>query len=725
MKNLLIVFLFVIPLLLFLLLTPALPLQNACAAPRESHPADQKVTVNFVDVDLTVVTKFISEVTKKNFIFDERVKGKITIIAPSKLSIEDAFSLFTSVLDLKGFTVVPSGVNAYKIIPSSEAKQRGVAIVSERKPVNESYMARLIPLKNVSSDDALKFIQPIVSKDGYASAFGPGNLLLVIDSGLNMEKVLSIIESIDQPSMREGPEIVYLKHSSADAVAKIINEGTVRRSRVVPQPATGEDPKAVADQRLNAVVIFGDKGARESIKSLIALLDVPSPEAQGRINVYFLEHADASELVKVIEGIIRGGQPRQQAAAAPGAPSVTPFEAAGGITVTADKSSNALVIVASPSDYQNLLQVIRQLDRQRRQVFVEAMIVEASMDKLRELGIKWRATVQKDGEPVVIGGFGTIDSAAIQTILTGLQGATLGGLGNFLDVPFTTVRPDGSVVKSTLTIPGFAALFNLNEFKGSINVLSSPQILTSDNKEAEIVVGENVPFITKRESDPTRTASVFSTIERKDVGIILKITPQVTEGDHVKLNIYQEISALKNESEVVTITVGPSITKRATTTSVVVKDRQTVIIGGLMQERIEDNITKLPFLGDLPLLGYLFRNRSTSREKTNLLVFLTPNIVKQAENLDAITETKRKEFAVAEGRYTPGEVLVKFKEGVTRERAVEIIGERGSVILSFIQAGGIYHLKLREKLPVEEGVKEFGQYPEVKYAEPNYTIKMQ
>ncbi|HWR89489.1 MAG TPA: type II secretion system secretin GspD, partial [Dissulfurispiraceae bacterium] len=553
----------------------------------------------------------------------------------------------------------------------------------------------------------------------------PGNLLLVIDSGLNMEKVLSIVESIDQPSMREGPEIVYLKHSSADAVAKIINEGTIRRSRAVPQPATGEDSKAVADQRLNAVVIFGDKGARESIKSLIALLDVPSPEAQGRINVYFLEHADASELVKVIEGIIRGGQPRQQAAAAPGAPSVTPFEAAGGITVTADKSSNALVIVASPSDYQNLLQVIRQLDRQRRQVFVEAMIVEASMDKLRELGIKWRATVQKDGEPVVIGGFGTIDSAAIQTILTGLQGATLGGLGNFLDVPFTTVRPDGSVVKSTLTIPGFAALFNLNEFKGSINVLSSPQILTSDNKEAEIVVGENVPFITKRESDPTRTASVFSTIERKDVGIILKITPQVTEGDHVKLNIYQEISALKNESEVVTITVGPSITKRATTTSVVVKDRQTVIIGGLMQERIEDNITKLPFLGDLPLLGYLFRNRSTSREKTNLLVFLTPNIVKQAENLDAITETKRKEFAVAEGRYTPGEVLVKFKEGVTRERAVEIIGERGSVILGFIQAAGIYHLKLREKLPVEEGVKEFGLYPEVKYAEPNYTIKMQ
>ena len=176
----------------------------------------EKVTFNFVDVELPAITKFISDITKKNFIFDERVKGKITIIAPSKLSVDDAFSLFTSVLELKGFTVVPSGIDAYKIIPSAEAKQRGIALSRDGQTVNESYIARLIPLKNISSDDALKFLQPIVSKDGYVSAFGPGNLLLVIDSGLNMEKILAIIEDIDQPSMREGPELIFLKYSSAD-----------------------------------------------------------------------------------------------------------------------------------------------------------------------------------------------------------------------------------------------------------------------------------------------------------------------------------------------------------------------------------------------------------------------------------------------------------------------------------------------------------------------------
>lgn len=353
---------------------------------------DQKVTFNFVDVDLSTVTKFISEITGKNFIFDERVKGKITIIAPTKLSADDAYNLFTSVLELKGFTVIPSGIDAYKIVPAMEAKQRGMQITTERLPVNESYIARLIPLQYISSDDALRFLQPVVSKDGHISAFGPGNLLLVIDSGLNVEKVLSIIEAIDQPSIKEKPEIVILKYSSADTIAKILNEGMSRgKIRAPGQPVLLDEPRVVADQRLNAVVLFGDKGMRESMKSLIILLDIPSPEAQGRINVYFLENADATELSKVLEGMLKAVQPTKQAA--PGAP-VMPFEAAGGITITPDKATNSLVVVASPADYQNLVQVIKHLDKKRRQVFVEAMIIEASVDKLRELGTKWRVTTK-------------------------------------------------------------------------------------------------------------------------------------------------------------------------------------------------------------------------------------------------------------------------------------------------------------------------------------------
>lgn len=699
---------------------------NSSGAFGEAKKAD-RVTFNFVDVDLATITKFISDITKKNFIFDERVKGKITIIAPSKLDVDEAYNLFTSVLELKGFTVVPSGVDAYKIIPSSEARQRGVEIYRDKQPVNESYIARLISLKNISSDDALKFLQPIVSKDGYASAFGPGNLLLVIDSGLNMEKILSIIDSIDQPSMREGPEIVFLRNSSADTVAKILNEGMGRKLRGVPQQAAVEEMKAVADQRLNAVILFGDRGIRESMKSLIELIDVPSPEAQGRINVYFLENADATDLAKVLEGIIRGAQPQRQAAQ--GAVPVTPFEAAGGITITADKASNALIIVASPSDYQNLSQVVKQLDKRRRQVYVEAMIVEASMDKLRDLGVKWRATATKGGSPVAIGGFGTIDTAAMQGIIQGLEGATLGGLGNFLNIPITTIGSDGTATTTTLKVPGFAALFSLDEFRDVVNVLSTPQILTSDNKEAEILVGENVPFISQSQTSVaasgTAVPGILNSIARQDVGIILRITPQITEGDHVKLDIYQEISSVKNQSDTLTVSVGPTITKRSTKTAVVVKDSQTVVIGGLIQEKDEEITTKMPILGDIPILGWLFKQKSVSKNKTNLLVFLTPSVVKEPARLAQITRDKEKEFGVSEKRFAGGELLVKFKDGITDEAARGIISGKGASVIKFMESIRVYHIRLQAGQDVVDAVKEFSRMPEVQYAEPNYIIKLQ
>jgi general secretion pathway protein D len=685
---------------------------------------DKKVSFNFVDVELPTVTKFISEITGKNFVFDERVKGKITIIAPSKLSVEDAFGLFTAVLELKGFTVIPSGVDAYKIIPAAEAKQRGMRIAIERLPVNESYIARLISLRYISSDDALKFLQPVVSKDGHISAFGPGNLLLVIDSGLNIEKLLSIVEAIDQPSVREEPEIVLLKYSSADAITKILNEGISRKTKAMPGQPSVEDAKVVADSRLNAVVLFGDRGMREPIKGLITLLDIPSPEAQGRINVYFLENADATELSKVLEGILKGVQPvRQVAAGATGAP-VTPFEAVGGIIITPDKATNSLVIVASLADYQNLLQVIKQLDKRRKQVYVEAMIVEASIDKLRELGTKWRYAAEKGGKPVAIGGFGTMDSASLQNVLSGLTGLTAGGMGNFLDIPLTTIGSDGTVTTSTLTVPGFAALFSLNDFKGAVNVLSTPQILTSDNKEAEIVVGENVPFISKRERDFTNTSTVLNSIERKDVGITLRLTPQITEGDYVKLDLYQEISSIKQESETILINIGPTTTKRSTKTSVVVKDNQTVVIGGLMEEKEEENINKVPLLGDIPLLGWLFKNKTLEKKKTNLIVFLTPHIVKDAEQLFKLTDDKKLEFAKSEDRYKQGELLIKFSEETIEERISEILSVEGASIISILKPKALYLIKLKNGQDVKKAIKIFNKYKEVEYAEPNYMMKI-
>ena len=722
--------------LLFLLFVMALCSRTVFAADApETKKSANNVTFNFVDVDLPVITKFISEITGKNFIFDEKVKGKITIIAPSKLSIDEAFNLFTSVLELKGFTVVPSGVEAYKIVPSADAKQQGLRVLTEGAPVNESYVARLITLKSVSAEDALHFFQPLVSKDGSISVFGPGNLLLVIDSGTNVDKILSLTELIDKPYLTEMPEVIPLRHASADTVAKVLNEGMGKaRARTVPGQPAAEGATAIADSRLNAVILFGDRSVRESMKALIPLIDTPAPEAQGRVNVYFLENADATELSKVLEGMIKGTQAQKPAGAA-GTP-VTPFEAAGGITITADKASNSLVVVASPADYQNLSQIIKQLDKRRRQVYVEAMIVEASIDKLRSLGTQWRASATQNGKPIAIGGFGTIDQTTFQNILQGLQGASVGGLGNFLTVPLTTTNSDGTVSTNLLTVPGFAALFSLNDFHDTVNVLSSPQLLTSDNKEAEILVGENVPFVsqsqttsalgvTSSSSGVTPVSGIVNSIVRQDVGIILKITPQITEGDHVKLDIYQEISQVKNQSDALTVSLGPTITKRSTKTSVVVKDNQIVVIGGLMQENDEETVTKMPVLGDIPILGWFFKTKNVTKNKTNLLVFLNPHIIKETARLAQITEKKQMEFAVKNNRFAEGEILVKFRDDVPEEKAHAIISQHGAGILQYMEKLRVYLLKLKKGQSVEDAVGEFSALPDVLYAEPNYTLKIQ
>ena len=724
----------------FLLPPSSFLLNTACAETQESPGKEKKVTFNFVDVDISVVVKFISDITRKNFVFDDRVKGSITIIAPSKLSVDDAFSLFTSVLELKGFTIIPAG-KVYKIVPISQAKQSGTEILRAGvQPVSDAYIMRLISLQSISASRALNFLQPLVSRDGHISSFGPGNMLMIVDSATNIEKILTIIESIDKSGIEE-PELVLLKYANAEDIVKIIGEDMTLSSKTQPsgyrpfkpgEPATTvsvEEAKAgvFADTRLNAVILIADKQEKESLKRMIALLDIPLPEATSKINVYFLEYADATELSKVLEGMITGisSQVRSGLSAQAGQPARSPFEPGGKVIISPDKSTNSLVIVASPADYRNLVQVVKQLDRKRKQVYVEAMIVEASIDRLQEIGSKWRIIAEKNGEPVFVSGFGQIDTSAIQGIITGLTGLTTGGMGNFLDIPVSTTDADGNIKTTTLSVPGFAALFNLNEFKGAVNVLSTPQILTSDNKEAEIVVGENVPFISRKESEPSRPQSVFSTIERKDVGITLRLTPQIAEGDYVKLDIYQEISALKQESTVVVLTVGPTTTKRSTKTSVVVKDNQTVVIGGLMQEREEENINKIPLLGDIPLLGWLFKNKSVDKKKTNLLVFLTPHIVKEAEQLSKLTATKQTGFARAENTYVQGELLVQFKEGMSEARITEVLSAEGASIISVLKPKGPHLIKLRNGQDVRAAGKIFGTCKEVEYAEPNYIMKMQ
>jgi general secretion pathway protein D len=644
---------------------PAIPGGPATPGPAgpgpEAHVKREpggKVTLNFADVEISSIIKLFSEITGKNFIYDETLKGRITIIAPSPLTKDEALSLFVSALEIKNFTVLPAGA-AYKIVPSSIAKQSGMKVFKDSTEASaDEFMVRLIPLNHISTQETLPVIQPLVSRYGQVSAFGSRNALLVVDTAVNMNKILELISSLDTAAEVVEPEIIYLRHAQAETLVQTLKKEAQRLAAGgggKPGEQGAADAAVTHDSRLNAIILSGAKKDRAFLRDFIAALDVAPPEASSRINVHYLENADAESLGKVLESLTKA------APGAPGQPSQpVSQELTGKITITPDKGTNSLIIMASPVDYQNLVQVIKKLDRRPKQVFVEAMITEVTIDKALELGSQWRMTGEVDGNPVAIGGFGTVDSSAISSVLSGLAGFSVGGLGNFLTIPVT--GSDGSTYD--LTAPGFAALFSMSQFKDVINVLSTPHILTSDNKEAEIMVGENVPFLSSfTSSTDTSSATVVQSIERQDIGIRLKIKPKISEGDFVKLDIYQEISSIapttvEGASDIIT-------TKRSATTTVVVKNNQTVVIGGLIQNKTSNSVTKVPILGDIPILGWLFKYKDDENQKTNLLVFITPNIIEDFRGLDELKGRKEREF-IDQSRTEPVEDKPEDKAGAEK-----------------------------------------------------------
>jgi general secretion pathway protein D len=596
-------------------------------------PAAAKgVVLNFSDVDISTMVKFISDLTGKNFVMDDRVKGKISVFSPAKLSTEEAYNVFTSVLELKGFTIVQAG-RVLKIVPTANAKQAGMKILTEKErgPVNEAYVARVVTVDHISSQEAVTFLQPMVSKDGYISSFGPANMLLLVDSSLNIQKILAILQLIDNDQKREGAELVFLKNAAADSVATVVKEwlgSKDKGAKPAGQAAAAAGGLIVADSRLNALIIFGNNKDKEDIKKLIALIDVVPPTTSSKVNVYYLENADAVEVAKVLDGVVKGSSaatsPGQPGAAA--APQQSPFEG-GKISITPDKATNSLVIMASPTDYQSLLLVVQKLDRRSRQVFVQAMIAEVSLDRAKELGVQW-------------GFFGGGSTGDVST--AGVYDP-MGTLTTFA----TSLAPILSVADLTglklTSAANFPAILKALQSNGALNVLSTPNIMTSDNKEAEIFVGENVPFAGQIQTLGTG----FSTqsIDRKDTGITLRIKPQISEGEYIKLDIYQEISAVKDTIIVGTASQDRTTTKRSAKTSVVVKDSDTMVIGGLIQDQDQETINKIPFLGDIPLVGWLFKTKSVKRTKTNLLIMLTPRIVKDARDMGEVSDQQKNRFS--------------------------------------------------------------------------------
>ncbi len=654
-----------IPLLLVLTLSPsqALRLDNESSVrpvqqAQRRGSGDNLVSLDFDNVDLRVVIKFISELTGKNFLVDDKVKGKVTIISPTRIPVDEAYQVFLSILDIQGFATVPSG-DIIKIVPARDIKQKPVPtrVGSDPRsiPRDEQIVTQLIPLKHADANEIRTILTPLVPKEGSLISYPPTNTLIVIDSLANIRRVVEIVREIDVPATREEIEVVFLQYALATdmaaAILAAIESGqaqapaqpqrVIRRRQLqgAPQPTlAGVEKilKVIPESRTNALILVATPEDLSMIHTLIKQLDIPTPKGKGQIHVYYLQYAVAEELAQVLTGQVaqiqqivspqtapqRGTQPQAGQATRAVSGEVPGQEK---ISITADKATNSLVIVASPEQYEALVEVIKKLDILRPQVFVEAAIVEISLNKTKEIGFEFRSTQDftTEDEPVPFGGtsFGLINQAVQNPF--GLSGLAIGLI-------------DGTITFGGQTFLNIGALLRAIEDERGINILSTPNLLTTDNEEAEIVVASNVPFVT---STSQTEVSTITNIERRDVGITLRFTPQIGEGDTVRLNIFQEISAIQETTTGLAASqVGPTTSKRTAKTSVIVHDRQTVVIGGLIQDNVTSRDSKVPCLGDIPFLGRLFSFSSDRGEKTNLMIFLTPYIVRNTEDIRKISE---------------------------------------------------------------------------------------
>ena len=593
------------------------------------------ISMDFDNADIRVVIKFISELTGKNIIVDNRVKGNITIISPKKITPKEAYKVFESILEVSNFSAIESA-GIIKIIPKPDASKSlsstRTGRISKNIPKDDKIITQIIPLEYAPSSSVKATLAPLVSKNGLMIDYADTNILVVTDISSNIRRMVEIIGEIDIPDLRENMEVIKLTYADAENMSKqlasifpLSKKATVIKKRRGAQPASPSVFKFIPYSRTNSIIIVADEDEMVRIKELIAMLDIQTDTEEGEIHVYYLQNSVAEDLAKVLNSMTQTRGRKTQPSAKGTA---TEMPITGNIAITPDKATNALVITASPRDFRVIKGVIEKLDIRRRQVYVEATIMEISLDKQRDMGFEFRGTSDPAGSNniEVIGGssFGGIEAASANPLGLSGQGLVVGAV-------------DGTITWGNQTFYNIGALVRAIETESGVNVLSTPHLLTTNNEEAEIIVGENVPFVTSRAE--TSAGAPLETIERKDVGIKLKLTPQVNESDFVKLKIFQEISNVKEAplqgaSDLIT-------TKRSAQTTIVARDNQTVAIGGLIKDNEYDTASKVPCLGDIPLLGMLFRYTEKKKEKTNLLIFLTPRIIRDDAGMEAITKEKR------------------------------------------------------------------------------------
>ena len=609
--------------------------------------SNKNISMDFDQVDIKVFIKFISELTGKNFVIDDKVRGKVTVLSPSKISVEEAYKVFESVLEVNGFTTVPAG-KVIKVVPSVDARQKSVEL--RREPLyvprpDDRIITQIIPLIYAEAQEVRKLLAPLVSKQGVVIAYDPTDILIITDFQSNIQRLLNIVEEIDVEFQDATISVVPLEYASSESLATAVSGLLETKQKQVRGRRAGPPLKILSYERINVLIVLADRQNTQMIEALVKTLDQPTPKGAGNIQVIYLENAQAEELAKVLTGL-------PTKAPAKGEQPVISTE----VKIVADKATNALVITAKPEEYNVLEPIIKQLDIPRKQVYVEALIMEVRATLTISVGVDW-AAADETGLPlgaddgVVFGGSRTSGASVVDQ------------LGNLALPPGLAA----GVVSFPITIGGItfsnlAALITAAQTDNNFNVIATPQLMTLDNEEASVVVAENIPFSTRVDEGTAVTDRAIQSFEYRDVGVTLKVTPQINEKRFVKLKIFEEISRVVSETTQLSptqVVLAPTTTKRTAETNVQVRDGQTVVIAGLVGDNVDITSTKVPCLGDIPIVGWLFKSESRNTTRTNLLIFLTPYIVATPEEADQIYMRKSNMMEKVKEGYVPAEDSVK------------------------------------------------------------------
>jgi general secretion pathway protein D len=591
--------------------------------------ADEKVSINFDNVDIRTVLKTIGEITGINFIPHESVTGTVTVMSPTPIRLGDIYAFLQSILDVHRYATIEMD-NAVKVVPKAEAAKNHLQVRigadPADMPLTDVIVTQIIPLQYADAAEILQIIEPILSTGAQITTYPRTNSLMITDTSANIHHVAQVLQQLDVEGSKEKVLLFPLKHASAqvtsEQLTRILDRN--RAAGLAPGRANGPQmpgngPRVLPDERTNALIVIANEQDVQTVTGLIEQIDIERPAGMNNINVIYLKNADANEVARSIEetmsnmkltGVAQGVQP---------------------VRVTADPSTNALLVAATPQDFKVIAEIAEKLDIVREQVLVEVQIIEVTDESLREIGVDWA----------------TLDDAVVDSV-RGFGITNLGPRINFL-----SGRAEGLFAGAwQLGAAGdlkIGAILQALEKQSGVNILSTPQLLTSNHRKAKMIVGENRPFVTASRitetTDPINP-TVIKSFEYKDVGITLEVTPHISQGGLIRLELNSEFTKLIDDITTVSLDT-PTTAKRTIQTVVTMGSGVTVVIGGLIRDDKVKTVKKIPLLGDLPLVGPLFQSQRDHVQKTNLLLFITPHVMSDQQDLQKMTQQKKEEMAPA------------------------------------------------------------------------------